>query len=185
MVCRSDCCRPCRPNRNTLPFWAASRPRRGSNLRFRLPGNAGCRCGSLRKSTEWTANILMKKFSRFWMARTSSMSGCAVQSRQCPAVDWAQPRGGSRLPGGGQGRSGLRLGLQPRRTKEAIDCLKRALDADPGYLDAMFNMGLFLQRLPIAAAFGWAYGFVGHVGYAARRLNGPRLREYGLVEGLA
>ena len=34
-----------------------------------------------------------------------------------------------------------------RRTKEAIDCLKRALDADPSYLDAMFNMGLFLQRL--------------------------------------
>jgi tetratricopeptide (TPR) repeat protein len=44
-----------------------------------------------------------------------------------------------------------------RRAKEAIDCLKRALDADPGYLDAMFNMGLFLQRLErhTEAALWW------------------------------
>src|ERR1700732_2463031 len=34
-----------------------------------------------------------------------------------------------------------------RRITEAIECLKRALDADPTYADAMFNMGLFLQRL--------------------------------------
>jgi tetratricopeptide (TPR) repeat protein len=34
-----------------------------------------------------------------------------------------------------------------RRTKEAVDCLQRALDADPKYADAMFNMALFLQRL--------------------------------------
>jgi tetratricopeptide (TPR) repeat protein len=44
-----------------------------------------------------------------------------------------------------------------RRTNEAIDCLRRALDADPTYLDAMFNMGLFLQRLErhAEAALWW------------------------------
>ena len=42
------------------------------------------------------------------------------------------------------------------RTEEAIDCLARALDADPAYADAMFNMALFLQRLEQhAEAAGW------------------------------
>jgi hypothetical protein len=30
------------------------------------------------------------------------------------------------------------------RNAEAIECLKRALDADPTYADAMFNMGLLV-----------------------------------------
>ena len=30
---------------------------------------------------------------------------------------------------------------------QAIERLKRALSADPTYADAMYNMGLFLQRL--------------------------------------
>ena len=33
------------------------------------------------------------------------------------------------------------------RLAEAVDCEQRALDADPGYADAVFNMALFLQRL--------------------------------------
>jgi tetratricopeptide (TPR) repeat protein len=33
------------------------------------------------------------------------------------------------------------------RLAEAVDCEQRALDADPGYADAIFNMALFLQRL--------------------------------------
>jgi len=33
------------------------------------------------------------------------------------------------------------------RNKDAVDCLQRALDADPKYADAMFNMALLLQRL--------------------------------------
>jgi len=32
------------------------------------------------------------------------------------------------------------------RLAEAVDCQKRALDADPHYADAMFNLALFLQR---------------------------------------
>jgi len=32
------------------------------------------------------------------------------------------------------------------RLAEAVDCEKRALDANPHYADAMFNMALFLQR---------------------------------------
>src|SRR5262249_46164280 len=42
------------------------------------------------------------------------------------------------------------------RTREAADCLKRALAADPAYADAVFNLGLFLQRLDQPAeAAGW------------------------------
>jgi tetratricopeptide (TPR) repeat protein len=33
------------------------------------------------------------------------------------------------------------------RLAEAVDCEQRALDADPKYADAVFNMALFLQRL--------------------------------------
>ena len=33
------------------------------------------------------------------------------------------------------------------RTDEAVGCLERALAADPAYADAMFNLGLLLQRL--------------------------------------
>ena len=33
------------------------------------------------------------------------------------------------------------------RLAEAVDCQKRALDADPHYADAMFNLALFLQRM--------------------------------------
>jgi tetratricopeptide (TPR) repeat protein len=33
------------------------------------------------------------------------------------------------------------------RAKEAIEALSKALEADPTYVDAMFNMGLLLQRL--------------------------------------
>jgi tetratricopeptide (TPR) repeat protein len=32
------------------------------------------------------------------------------------------------------------------RLAEAVECEKRALDADPQYTDAMFNMALYLQR---------------------------------------
>jgi hypothetical protein len=65
------------------------------------------------------------------------------------------------------------------RISEAIDCEKRALDADPEYADAIFNMALYLQRLgEHADAVTWWTQYIERDGTSAWAERARRALKY-------